>query len=208
MDTTPSSPAATPPPAAKPLETARPIEIRRHARLLVPLLVVCALAALFWPQQKGKAAPGGRVEDPAGAMVDLEDRYRTVTLVHFWATWCLPCIEEMPKLQRFAKELEGRKDFALLMVAVADDRKKAAAFLGGTMAADTVATNTVAADTVANYFDDGWTVSKSWGSEKLPETHLVVDGRRVHTFVGAQNWDDTAVRAKVQEALAVAGAAS
>jgi thiol-disulfide isomerase/thioredoxin len=197
MDTTPSSPAATPPPAAKPLE------VKRHARLLVPLLVVCALAALFWPQQKGKAAPGGRVEDPAGAIVDLEDRYRTVTLVHFWATWCLPCIEEMPKLQRFTKELEGRQDFALLMVAVADDRKKAAAFLGGAAAA-----NTLAGETVATYFDDGWTVSKSWGSEKLPETHLVVDGRRVHTFVGAQNWDDAAVRAKVQEALAVAGAAS
>jgi hypothetical protein len=73
------------------------------------------------------------------------------------------------------------------MVAVADDRKKAAAFLGA-------ATPT--------YFDDGWTVSKSWGSDKLPETHLVVDGRRVHTFVGAQNWDDATVRAKVQEALA------
>jgi thiol-disulfide isomerase/thioredoxin len=121
-----------------------------------------------------------------------------VTLVHFWATWCAPCVDEMPKLQRFSKELAGRQDFALLMVAVADDRKKAAAFLDGTVAAGGVAT----------YFDDGWTVSKSWGSEKLPETHLVVDGRRVHTFVGAQNWDDAAVRAKVQEALAVAGTAS
>lgn len=190
MDNNPSSPAAGPPPAARPAEAAKPLEIKRHARLLVPLLVLCALAALFWPQQKGKAAPGGRVEDSGGAIFDLEDRYRTVTLVHFWATWCAPCVDEMPRLQRFAKELEGRQDFALLMVAVADDRKKALAFVGGTS---------------GTFFDEGWTVSKSWGSDMLPETHLVVDGRRVHTFVGAQNWDDAAVRAKVQEALAGAG---
>lgn len=192
MDNTSPSSAAGPP-SAKKADAAKPIEVKRHARLLVPLLIVCALAALFWPQQKGKAAPGGRVEDSAGAFFDLEDRYRTVTLVHFWATWCAPCVDEMPKLQRFARELEGRKDFALLMVAVADDRKKALAFVGGTS---------------ATFFDDGWTVSKSWGSDKLPETHLVVDGRRVHTFIGAQNWDDAAVRAKVQEALAGAGTTS
>ncbi len=45
-------------------------------------------------------------------------------------------------------------------------------------------------------------MSKTWGSDKLPETHLLVDGVWVYTFVGAQDWDDAAVRARVQEALA------
>lgn len=174
-------------PAAAPLP---PAETKLQARFLVPVLILCAALALFWPRDETSAAPGGRVEDRDGGRVELEDRYRKVTLVHFWATWCAPCRDEMPKLQRFAQELASRPDFALLMVAVADDRKKAIDFVGGTG---------------ATYFDEGWTVSKSWGSDKLPETHLVVGGRRVHTFVGAQDWDDAAVRAKVQQALAGGG---
>lgn len=181
MDNTASAPTPAP---AKP-------EVKSQARYLVPILVLCAVGALFWPRS-ADTAPGGRVEDRDGGRAELEDLYRQVTLVHFWATWCAPCRDEMPKLQRFAGELAVRPDFALLMVAVADDRKKALDFIGGTQ---------------ATYFDEGWAVSKSWGSEKLPETHLVVDGRRVHTYVGAQDWDDAAVRAKVQEAFAGARAA-
>lgn len=182
MDITPAPSTSPAPPPAK------PAEVRSQARYLVPLLALCAVGALFWPRAENDAPPGGRVEDRDGGRVELEDRYRQVTLVHFWATWCAPCRDEMPKLQKFAGELSARPDFALLMVAVADDRKKALDFVGGTQ---------------GTFFDEGWTVSKSWGSDKLPETHLVVGGRRVHTFIGAQDWDDAAVRAKVQEAFAL-----
>lgn len=183
MDTN-STPTPSP---TLPDSPAKPAEVKSQARFLVPALVLCALVALFWPQEKGREAPGGRVEDTGGGRLELADQYRRVTLVHFWATWCLPCIDEMPKLQKLAKELSGRNDFALVMVAVADDRKKAINFLAGTE---------------GTYFDDGWTVSKAWGSSKLPETHLVVDGQLIYTYVGAQDWDDKAVRARVEEALA------
>lgn len=183
MDTN-STPTSSP---TSPDSPAKPAEVKSQARFLVPALILCALVALFWPQEKGREAPGGRVEDTGGGRLELADQYRRVTLVHFWATWCLPCIDEMPKLQKLAKELSGRDDFALVMVAVADDRKKAINFLAGTE---------------GTYFDDGWTVSKAWGSSKLPETHLVVDGQLVYTYVGAQDWDDKAVRARVEEALA------
>lgn len=192
MDT-PTAPApAAQAPAPEPAEV-KPPSFKNEVRWLIPILVVCALGALFWPKGSGKVAPGGKVEDRDGGRVELEDQYRKVTLVHFWATWCLPCRDEMPKLQRLAGELAARPDFALLMVAVADDRKKVAAFLAEAKAGSAPP---------ATYFDEGWSVSKSWGSNQLPETHLLVDGKWIHSFIGAQDWDDPAVRARVQDALA------
>lgn len=171
----------------------KPTEVKKEIRYLIPVIVICALVALFWPKGAGKDAPGGRVEDRDGGRIELADQYRKVTLVHFWATWCIPCRDEMPKLQRLASELAGRPDFALLMVAVADDRKKASAFLAEAKAGSAPP---------GTYFDDGWTVSKTWGSDKLPETHLLVDGEWIDSFIGAQDWDDPAVRGKVLDALA------
>ncbi len=196
MDTT-QAPASQPP-------TEKPAEVKSQARFIVSLLILCALGALFWPKEKGKEAPGGRVEDRDGGRVELEDRYARVSLVHFWATWCLPCRDEMPLLQQYAKELSGRGDFALLMVAVADDRKKALAFIGEAGTSGTGSTSGAG----STYFDDEWLVSKSWGSRQLPETHLVVEGQVIYTFVGAQDWNDPAIRAKVQEALAAKSKAS
>ena len=185
-----ATPSPTPTETAAPAE--KPAEVKSQARFLVPLLIVCALGALFWPKEPGRAAPGGKVEDRDGGRFELEDRYRQVTLVHFWATWCPPCRDEMPKLQKFSQELAGRPEFALVMVAVADDRKKALAFIGADQPGAVATT----------YFDDDWKVSKSWGSDKLPETHLVVNGQVLFTYIGAQNWDDPAIRAKVEAALA------
>lgn len=187
----PTAPSPDAPDGAAP--AAKPAEVKKQARFLIPILVVCALGALFWPMGAGKDAPGGRVEDRDGGRVELADQYRKVTLVHFWATWCIPCRDEMPKLQKLAGELAARPDFALLMVAVADDRKKVATFLAEAKAG---------AAPPATYFDEGWSVSKTWGSDKLPETHLLVDGEWIYTFIGAQDWDDPAVRARVQDALA------
>lgn len=158
----------------------------RFVRWVVPILILCAALALLWPKAAGKSAPDGRLEDFDGAGVRLADRLAPVSLVHYWATWCAPCREEMPKLQRFVAELEGRPNFKLIMVAVADDRRKAADFIGPRM---------------ITLFDD-WRVAKLWGTKALPETHLVVDGAILHTYVGAQNWDAAEVRQRVLDALA------
>lgn len=152
----------------------------------VVFFFVLALSAfvLFWPKPDPNQAPSGELVDAAGNEVDLEDRMAGVTLVHFWATWCPPCIAETPSIRRLAADLAD-DDFSLVMVAVADDVDKANEFLGDDK----------------SLFDPAWDLAHDYGTTKLPETHLVVDGKVVESFVGAQDWDRADIRQKVQAAL-------
>lgn len=155
------------------------------ARLGLIALAVCALAALFWPRGDDTfKEPGGFLYDSAGRAATIGPRLAPVTLVHFWATWCPPCIEEIPALQRLARDFAGHHDFAILMVAVSDSEDKVRTFLGPG-----------AADTVL--FDPQWEVANRYGTDKLPETYLVVNGEVVRKFVGMTNWDDPQLRAEV-----------
>jgi thiol-disulfide isomerase/thioredoxin len=65
-----------------------------------------------------KKAPLATLEDGQGKPVDLTERLKgKVALVNFWATWCAPCIVELPTLDRLQAELGGDK-FEVVAVAV------------------------------------------------------------------------------------------
>ena len=110
-----------------------------------------------------------------------------MSLVHFWATWCPPCVAEIPSLQRLVREFRGQPDFSVVMIAVADEKAKVTPFLG--QGWDMV------------LFDPSWDVAHRYGTEQLPETYLVVRGEVVEKFIGATDWDDPKVRAKLASRL-------
>lgn len=158
-------------------------------RWWVAALVVAAAAAMFWPKGDGsKTAPGGFAIDAMGVPAKLGDRMAPVTLVHFWATWCPPCIDEIPTLQKFQRDLADRHDFKVILIAVADDPAKVRKFLG-------------AAPDDSMLFDPSWDVANRYGSTQLPETYLIDRGQVVEKFVGATNWTDPAVRRKIEDRL-------
>ncbi|HEY8022188.1 MAG TPA: TlpA disulfide reductase family protein [Thermoanaerobaculia bacterium] len=152
-------------------------------KIALAAIAVAALAALLWPRGES-AAPGGFLLDASGRPAPLGSRLAPVTLVHFWATWCPPCIEETPAIERLASDLSGHGDFALLMVAVADSTDRVKSFLG-TRRADMV------------LYDPRWDVAHRYGSTQLPETYLVIDGRVTRKFVGMTNWDDPGLRREI-----------
>jgi thiol-disulfide isomerase/thioredoxin len=188
-DSASASPAVPARPASQATSGAAPLG--KQARIGVALLVACAVAALFWP--KGPSTfkePGGFLFDAEGKATTLGPKLEPVSLVHFWATWCPPCREEIPSLQRLAKDFSEHPDFEIIMVAVADETQKANVFLGnwGAMA----------------LYDPNWDVAKRYGTEKLPETYLVVRGEVVKKFVGQTNWDDAGVRELIASRLGAA----
>jgi thiol-disulfide isomerase/thioredoxin len=115
-------------------------------------------------------------------------RLAPVTLVHFWATWCPPCRDEVPSLQRLGRDFSKYDDFGIVMVAVADQTDKARVFLGNW-------------DAMALY-DPNWDVAKRYGTDKLPETYLVVHGEVVKKFVGQTDWDNPELRQLISSRLA------
>ncbi len=71
----------------------------------------------YQPVITGSVAPEFTALDREGNTVALSDYEGRVVLVNVWATWCPPCIEEMPSLQRLYESLEGT-DFEILAVSV------------------------------------------------------------------------------------------
>jgi cytochrome c biogenesis protein CcmG, thiol:disulfide interchange protein DsbE len=158
----------------------------RTLRWIVVAVALAALAVLFYPRRapEREPRPGGFLVDAEGRPVQVTSELAPLTLVHFWATWCPPCRTELPELVRYARE-RGATDPRVLFVAVGDDVEAARDFLG--------------AGELRLLFDPAWEVAHRFRTGRLPETHLVLDGKVVHTFVGATAWSDAAIRREVQK---------
>lgn len=74
----------------------------------------------FQPIGKGTAAPAFSFPDLEGNEVALADHRGKVVFLNIWATWCDPCREEMPSMERLYKKLKGRP-FEILAVSVDSD---------------------------------------------------------------------------------------
>ena len=74
----------------------------------------------FAPVEVGTAAPDFVAQDLEGNPVSLSDLRGEVVLLNIWATWCAPCREEMPAMQRLYEELG---DDGLHIVAVSIDAR-------------------------------------------------------------------------------------
>lgn len=186
-----------------------PAPLNRQAKIAVLLLAVLALGALFWPRGDSSfEAPGGFTVDSGGRPVPLASRLAPVTLVHFWATWCPPCITEIPALKQLVQDFAGEPDFDVIMIAVGDEPQNVEEFLGS------IAPMAL--------FDPSWDIARRYGTRKLPETYLVVGGRVVEAesqirlrretgmkldgdsprWVGQTDWGDPQIRQELQRILA------
>jgi len=96
----------------------------RRARMAAVLLV--AAMAACGPETRrpeiGAAAPDYAAPSLAGDTLALEELRGSPVLVNIWATWCVPCREEMPELQALHEELAPR---GLRVVGVSIDQKQA-----------------------------------------------------------------------------------
>jgi thiol-disulfide isomerase/thioredoxin len=154
-------------------------------RVFLAAVAALALLALLWPRGEARGRkPGGFPVDEAGRPLPLVRELAPVTLVHFWASWCPPCITELPELLAFAREATSDR-FKVVLIAVGDDPRAARSF--------------VRDPDQAILFDPGWEVASRFGTERLPESHLVVGGEVVDTFVGETRWQDAAVRRRIQK---------
>jgi len=136
-------------------------------------------------------APDFALRAPDGGPVRLQDFRGRYVLVNFWATWCPPCVREMPSLERLAQTLA---DAPFVVVDVALDEEGAAKvkpFL-----ARVGITFPVALD------PDGG-VADRYGATDLPATFLVdPQGRVIVAAKGSRDWADPDLVGYLREVMA------
>ena len=147
------------------------------AFLAVALGGVAALQVAQRSPRTGYPAPDFALPDLAGTTHRLSDYRGKIVFVNLWATWCPPCREEMPGMQRLSQQLAGR-DF--VMLAIAEDEGGAAAV--GPFVAQLGLTFPVLLDPDAR-------LSPRFGVTGYPETFILDrNGNVVNHIIGPAAW--------------------
>jgi cytochrome c biogenesis protein CcmG, thiol:disulfide interchange protein DsbE len=156
------------------------------------LLVVFAWSfrERFLPVEVGTRAPDFPATDLAGRPVRLEQLRGEVVLLNVWATWCGPCREEMPSLERLHRELGPS---GLRIIAVSVDAASGAVDRDGRRGGDVAAFAREFGLTFAIWHDPQGGVQRIYRTTGVPETFVIGrDGVIRKKAIGALEWDGPA----------------
>jgi thiol-disulfide isomerase/thioredoxin len=78
-----------------------------------------ARVPVLHPYKADKSPPDLVLSDLKGNVFDLDSSRKQVVLVNFWATWCRPCVEEIPSLSRLVDRMQG-KPFKVVAVNIGE----------------------------------------------------------------------------------------
>ena len=134
----------------------------------------------------GDSAPGFEVTTDSGRKISVDNFGGRVLVVNFWATWCPPCISELPSLNALAAELKGS---GVVFLGISVDKDKAAydKFL------KKVKLNFETAR------DPGADISAEYGTFKYPETYVISrEGKVLEKFINEQPWMAPAIVARLR----------
>ncbi len=138
---------------------------------------------------KGKVAPATVFNDPDGGEMSLASFNGRPVLVNLWATWCAPCVKELPTLGALEAERKGK----LAVIAVSQDmtaQGSVAAFLAGKKIGR-----------FAAYHDPEMALSTALGVQVMPTTILYdASGREMWRYVGDMDWTSAEAGKLVAEA--------
>jgi peroxiredoxin len=139
------------------------------------------------PVDIGERAPDFTLPALTQGSLSLHDFGRQVVVLNFWATWCPPCVEETPSLEKFAEQM----------------RLQGVAVMGVSVDKDVAALQTFAAEQHLSFpilRDPNQSVANHYGTFIFPETYIIDrEGRVAEKLIGAVDWQDPRLIAFVQE---------
>ena len=143
---------------------------------------------------KGQPAPSATFNDPDGGEMSLADFKGTPVLVNLWATWCAPCVKELPTLDKLASS------GTIQVLAVSQDsgpHPSVVAFLKSHQLG-----------TLKPYQDDKMALSGSLGPDTVLPTSILIgaDGKEVWRYVGDLDWTSPEAAKLLSEAGGVSKA--
>ncbi len=144
----------------------------------------------FLPVEVGSAAPEVHATDLRGNPVKLSELRGQVVLLNIWATWCGPCRQEMPSMERLYTQLRGE---GLRIIAVSIDAGEGQVDPDGHAGGDVAGFVSDFGLTFDIWRDPSAQIGRDYRTTGVPESFLVDrDGRIVKKVIGATEWDDPA----------------
>ena len=154
----------------------------------VLVLLLLNQKSLFFESEKqvplaiGLPAPDFTFPGLDGKMVSLSDYRGKVVLVNIWATWCPPCVEEMPSMEQLYQKLKG-KDFEILAVSIDS--------LGVKAVAPFMKKHKLTFPALIN---SAGTLRTSYRTTGIPESFIInKDGILVEKIIGPRDWTRPAI---------------
>ena len=142
---------------------------------------------------QGKPAPDTKFNNPDGGEITLAAFKGVPTLVNLWASWCAPCVKELPTLQKL--EEAQAKDGQLGVIAISQDMAPKAS-VDAFLASKSIAR-------FAAFHDPEMALSSALGAEVLPTSILFdAEGREVWRYVGDLDWTSEEAAKLLAEARA------
>ena len=118
-----------------------------------------------------------KLDDIDGETLDLKSTRGRWVFLHFWASWCGPCREEMPTIQALSETI-GEDKLHFVLVNVAEDEDTIFNFLG------------IVAPNLTSVMDQDGQISEIWKPRGLPTTFLIdPDGMVRYQAIGGREWD-------------------
>jgi thiol-disulfide isomerase/thioredoxin len=124
-------------------------------------------------------APNFKLNDTDGEVFELDKTHGQWVFLHFWASWCGPCREEMPAIQKLSEKIDADK-LRIVMVNTSEDEDTIFTFL----ASLSIDINTL--------MDTDGEVTEVWKPRGLPTSFLIApDGKVRYQAIGGRDWDKT-----------------
>jgi len=152
-------------------------------KFLVSLLIGWSLATYAMAEQTLTPVPGNvmapefSLQDTHGKLHRLSDYRGKPVIINFWTTWCPPCREELPSMNRAWHKLE-QEGIAMLAINMGEDEDTIFIF---------------SADYPTDFpvlMDQSGEVIEQWPVKGLPTTYVIApDGTIAYRAIGSREWD-------------------
>ncbi|MDZ7593898.1 MAG: TlpA disulfide reductase family protein [Thiobacillus sp.] len=162
------------------------------------LLMACALGLLLnggaqaagFEARAATPAPELKAQDLTGATRTLADYRGKVVLLNFWASWCPPCLREMPSMERLRLQMKGRP-LAIVALDSAETPEEVNAFLSKMKLGFPI------------LLDPDGSNTRRWKVFALPTTFLLdAQGRVRYVLTGPTEWDEGEALELIESLLA------
>lgn len=166
--------------------------LRRTAwRIILPGLVLLIAVGGFWFTRKNPGAEG-MPRDFSGQVHRISEFRGEWVLLHFWASWCLPCVHEIPEWVALAgKSVKAIPQLRFVAVSWDDSWEEAHTIIPSP---EKLPPN------VVSLRDASGKTAEAYGSFQLPETYLLdPEGKVIYKWIGPQVWGDPKISEQLKK---------